>query len=112
MNKSVLLASTSLVVALALADLTPVRAQATADTSPPAAPAETATTPAAPAETAAQPQPPVPEVDPLVAKVRELAAAGAKGKGASADRSAMAEFYAARTSLAVGDRGRLHAARQ
>ena len=86
-------------VALALADLTPARAQATADTQPPAAAAPPAASPPAAPEAAAAPQPPpAPEVDPLVAKVRELAAQP-RSKAIAADRAALAAFYAERTSL-------------
>ena len=83
-------------VALALADLTPARAQATADTQPPAA-AEPSVAPPPAAPEAAAP-PPAPEVDPLVAKVRELAAQP-RSKAIAADRAALAAFYAGRTSL-------------
>src|SRR5262245_60105396 len=74
---------------LALADLAPARAQATADQQPSAA-TPASGTPATP-EAAAAPQPPAPEVDPLVAKVRELAAQP-RSKAIAADRAALAPF--------------------
>jgi murein L,D-transpeptidase YcbB/YkuD len=89
-------AGATLAAALAFAHLTPVLAQSSDDKAPP--PAAAAEAPA-PANAAAAPPPAAPQVDPLVAQVRDLAAAGAKGKGASADRSALAEFYAGRTAL-------------
>jgi L,D-transpeptidase YcbB len=118
-------ACATIAAALALADLTPARAQATTDTQPPAAtgtppapgaaaqPPAAATTPPGP-EAATQPPaaaatppapeaaaapPPPPPLDPLVAKVRELAGSLGRGKAAAADRAAVAPFYAERTSL-------------
>ncbi len=87
----------ALAAAFAAAQLTPLQAQATADQPPPAAAAPpTAGTPAAPEAAAAPQPPPAPEVDPLVAKVRELTV---RGKATGADRSAIAAFYAERTAL-------------
>jgi L,D-transpeptidase YcbB len=83
--------------ALAIAALTPLQAQSTGDAQPPAAVASPAAPPAAPDAAAATQPPPVPEIDPLVAKVRELAAQ--QRKQAGADRAAVAAFYADRTAL-------------
>ena len=47
---------------------------------------------------AAPPPAPVVEVDPLVAQVRQLAAAPARGNVIAADRTAVAEFYGDRTA--------------
>jgi L,D-transpeptidase YcbB len=88
-------AGATFAAALAFANLTPALAQSSEDKTPPAAAA--ATPAVTPAPTAAAPQPAAPQVDPLVAQVRELASA--KGKSVSADRTAMAEFYANRTAL-------------
>lgn len=89
-------AGATLAAVLGLAHATPVKAQATADTTPPAAAAAPANP--APPEAAATPQPAAPQLDPLVAQARELAASP-KVKGIAADRAAVAAFYADRTAL-------------
>ena len=101
-------ARTSLAAVLALAPVLPAHAQTTAE---PARPQADATTPT-PAEAPVSPPPaPVVEVDPLVAQVRQLAAAPARGNVIAADRAAVAEFYGDRTATIWVTRCRLHGAR-
>lgn len=98
LRRSSLAACASLAAALTLAAATQARAQATAE--PAAAPADTAT-PAPPeaAVAAPQPAPVIVEIDPLVAQVRQLAAAPSRGNIIAADRAAVAAFYGERTAL-------------
>ena len=88
-------ARTGLAALLAIGPVLPAGAQSPAE---PARPQADATTPA-PAETPVSPPPvPVVEVDPLVAQVRQLAAAPARGTVIAADRAAVAEFYGDRAA--------------
>jgi L,D-transpeptidase YcbB len=97
-----LAAWTSLAAALALSAAAPARGQTTAEPAPPpqasatdtaTPPAAAATAPATAIDATAQPQPP--PVDPLVAQVRQAAAAPMRNVIA-ADRAAVAEFYSDR----------------
>ena len=88
-------ARTGLAALLAAGPVLPAGAQSPAE---PARPQADATTPA-PAETPVSPPPaPVVEVDPLVAQVRQLAAAPVRGNVIAADRAAVVEFYGDRTA--------------
>ncbi len=89
-----LAARTSLAAVLALATIAPAHAQAPSESAPPQAGAAPPSTEAP----AAPPPAPVVEVDPLVAQVRQLAAAPARGNVIAADRTAVAEFYGDRTA--------------
>lgn len=89
-----LAARTSLAAVLALATVAPAHAQAPSEPAPPLAGAAPPSTEAP----AAPPPAPVVEVDPLVAQVRQLAAAPARGNVIAADRTAVAEFYGDRTA--------------
>ena len=90
-----LAARTSLAAVLALATVMPSHAQTTAEPVRPQA--DAAAPPAADAPAAAPPAPVV-EVDPLVAQVRQQAAAPARGNVIAADRTAVADFYGDRTA--------------
>jgi L,D-transpeptidase YcbB len=90
-----LAARTSLAAVLALATVMPAHAQTTAEPARPQADATTASPVEAPAP---PPSAPVVEVDPLVAQVRQLSAAPARGNVIAADRAAVAEFYGDRTA--------------
>ena len=90
-----LAARTSLAAVLALATVMPAHAQTTAEPVRPQA--DAAAPPAADAPAAAPPAPVV-EVDPLVAQVRQQAAALARGNVIAADRTAVADFYGDRTA--------------
>jgi murein L,D-transpeptidase YcbB/YkuD len=81
--------------ALALADLAQAQSQATVTADQPAAQGTPATPPAPQQEAA---PPPVPPIDPLVVKVRELAAQP-RQRVIAAERAAMAAFYSDRTEL-------------
>jgi murein L,D-transpeptidase YcbB/YkuD len=89
-----LAARTSLAAVLALATIAPAHAQAPSESAPPQAGGALPSTDAP----AAPPPAPVIEVDPLVAQVRQLAAAPARGNVIAADRTAVAEFYGDRTA--------------
>jgi murein L,D-transpeptidase YcbB/YkuD len=80
---------------LAIGPVLPARAQTTPETVPPQADATTASPVEAPAP---PPSAPVVEVDPLVAQVRQLSAAPARGNVIAADLAAVAEFYGDRTA--------------
>jgi murein L,D-transpeptidase YcbB/YkuD len=89
-------ARTSLAALLAISPVLPAGAQST--TGEPTRPQADVTTPS-PAEAPVSPPPaPVVEVDPLVAQVRQLAAAPVRGNVIAADRMAAAEFYGDRTA--------------
>src|SRR4029079_14653862 len=90
-----LAARTSLAAVLALATVVPAHAQTTAE---PVRPQADAAAPSAADAPAAAPPAPVVDVDPLVAQVRQQAAAPARGNVIAADRTALADFYGDRTA--------------